>query len=167
MKKICFYCLIALLITSCAEKTVKYVVIGETVQPKKLPSTITINEFYSIADTTVVGISGKIHGSYIHEMDTIQEILELAQLKFTDIKTQTVFEKFTNSNGAYAITLPAATYEIEVNYVLFTPILVKNVRLGTGELFEFNVNLGQGFNKEVFKALNRKDRRIIVRTTAN
>jgi len=166
MKKLGFYCIALLLLTACAQKALKHAVIGEDMNPQKLPSIVTISENFVIAATTIVSVSGKIFGSYIHERkDTITDPLEFSNVVFTNVETKEVFGKVTKKDGSYTITIPAATYQIKAQFIGFNTIIIKNIQLGTGEIFNFSANLGQGIGKEYFKIKSNKTTRKLIRKT--
>lgn len=168
MKKIILCSIILCLLIACADKVVKYAVIGETMNPQELPSTVTYNETYLIADTIIVSVSGKILGSYIHERtDTISDALSYANVVLTNLKTKEVYEKFTEEDGTYRLTISAGNYQLKVQHVGYTPIFIENLQFGTGEVFNFLANLGQGFTSETFTANNKKNRRTIVRNASD
>ena len=166
MKKLSFYCITLLLLTACAQKVVKCGLVGENMNPQKLPSVVTINENILIADTTIVSISGKVLGSYIHERkDTITEPLEFANVMLTNVKTKEVFGQVTEVGGLYNLTIPAATYTLDVRFIGYNQIVVENVKLGTGEILNFSANLGQGIGEEYFRVRNHRTTKELIRKT--
>lgn len=157
MKKLSLYCITLFLVTACAKKVVKCGLIGENMNPQKLQSVVTINKNYLIADTTVVSVSGKIFGSYIHERtDTIVEPLQYANVIFKNVKTQAVLGTYSELDGLYNTTIPAATYQIEVQFIGYNRVIIENVQLGTGEILQMSANLGQGIDKEHFEIINHR-----------
>jgi hypothetical protein len=163
-----FLCSIAVLtLVTCAPKATKRtVIIGDPMTVQRLPSTIFIREKYQLSDTTVAHISGKIYGSFIHHpKDTVTDELAFAKVSLKDLKTKTVFSELTTFDATYSFFIPPATYQLEVQYVGYTPIIVKPLRFEAGEVFQLDANLGQGVKKDRFKIQHTKNRRKVKRLT--
>jgi hypothetical protein len=167
MKKRILLSITVLLVVACAEKTMKKtVIIGESMTVKRLPSTISFNENYQLADTTVVHISGKIYGSYIHHpKDTVMDELAFAKVSLIDTKTKTTFSELTSEDATCSLFVPAGTYQLEVQYVGYVPIVVAPLQCKAGEIINFSANLGQGIEKDIFKVKQTKHRRKVIRVT--
>ncbi|EDP95571.1 carboxypeptidase-like regulatory domain-containing protein [Kordia algicida OT-1] len=166
MKKGILYCVTLFLLTACAKKVVRCALIGENMNPKKLQSVVTINENRLIADTTVVNVSGKVLGSYIHDgNDTITDILEYANVAFTNLKTQEVLGTTSKVDGLYNIFIPAATYNIEFQFIGYNRVIIENVKLDTSEIVNLSANLGQGIGKEYFEIRKHRANRELIRKT--
>lgn len=117
-------------------------------------SKIVKNEMIGIADTTTAFLSG-----YVIDLET-KETLFYASVILKDKKTEKVYGQATDSLGQFSITVPASNYDFEVNYVGYSPIK-KDLKLGTGEMREMDIELGQGgafvtYEIKSEKKLNRR-----------
>jgi hypothetical protein len=117
-------------------------------------SKIVRNEMIGIADTTTAFLSGQVI-----DFET-KETLMYANVSLTDTKTEQVYGQATDSLGQFSITAPASIYEFEVNYVGYSSIK-QNLTLGTGEMREMKVGLGQAsafvtYEIKSDKKLNRR-----------
>lgn len=81
----------------------------------------------------------------------------------TATTTNKIYGQATDSLGQFSFTLPADNYILRINYVGYQSIK-QEVELGTGEIREMNVELGQGdgfvtYEIPSYKKLNRKQLR--------
>lgn len=100
-------------------------------------SKIVSDEMIGIADTTVAFLSGQVI-----DLKT-KETLRFANVSLKDVKTEKVYGQATDSLGYFSITVPASNYDFEVNYVSYS-LVKSDVKLGTGEMREMKIELGQG-----------------------
>jgi hypothetical protein len=117
-------------------------------------SMIVKNELIGIADTTTAFLSGQVIN-----LET-KETLWYANVSLKDKKTEQVYGQATDSLGQFSITVPANDYEFEVNYVGYSSIK-QDFKLGTGEMREMSIELGQGgafvtYEIKSDKKLNRR-----------
>lgn len=117
-------------------------------------SKIVKNEMIGIADTTTAFLSGQVI-----DLET-KETLRYANVSLKDKKTEKVYGQATDSLGLFSITVPANDYEFEVNYVGYSSIK-QDLKLGTGEMREMDIELGQGsafvtYEIKSEKKLNRR-----------
>ena len=75
---------------------------------------------------------------------------------FKNVKTQAVLGTYSELDGLYNTTIPAATYQIEVQFIGYNRVIIENVQLGTGEILQMSANLGQGIDKEYFEIINHR-----------
>ncbi|MBW8051444.1 MAG: carboxypeptidase-like regulatory domain-containing protein [Cytophagales bacterium] len=124
------------------------------VQKPSETSEIVKNENIGIADTIVAFLSGQIIGKGTNEP------LAFANVILTNQSTGKKFGMATDTNGTYTITAPADEYEFQINYVGYSTF--KNeLKLGTGEIREIDVALGQGgafvtYEIKSYKKLSRR-----------
>jgi hypothetical protein len=117
-------------------------------------SYIVKNEMIGIADTTTAFLKG-----LIIDKDS-KELLGFANVSLTDTTTNKIYGQSTDSLGQFSITLPADNYILRINYVGYQSIK-QEIELGTGEIREMNVELGQGdafvtYEIKSEKKLNRR-----------
>jgi hypothetical protein len=117
-------------------------------------SKIVKNEIIGITDTTTVFLSGQVI-----DLET-KETLLYANVSLKDKKTEKIFGQATDSLGQFSIYVPANDYEFEVKYVGYSPIQ-QDLKLGTGELREMDIELGEGgafvtYEIKSEKKLNRR-----------
>jgi|GEM_PF-6963749 len=117
-------------------------------------SKIVKNEMIGIADTTTAFLSGQVIN-----LET-KETLMYTNVSLKDTKTKQVYGQATDSLGQFSITVPANTYDFEVNYVGYSSIN-QELKLGTGEMRELKIALGEGgafvtYEIKSDKKLNRK-----------
>ncbi len=117
-------------------------------------SVIVKNEMIGIADTTTAFLSGQVT-----DLKT-KETLLYANVSLKDKKTEKVYGQATDSLGKFSITVPANDYEFKVNYVGYSSIK-QDLKLGTGEMREMDIELGQGgayvtYEIKSDKKLNRR-----------
>ncbi len=165
MKKLLIYTITLLLLTACAKKVVKCALVGETMNTQKLRSKITFNKNRIIADTIIVYVSGMIKGSYLNERDTITDALGFANFSMTDVKTGKVFGTVTEEDGSYHLTIPAGMYQLEVQFIGYNRVIVNDIQLGTGEIFNLSAHLGIGIDREYFEIQNHRATRELIRKT--
>ncbi len=118
-------------------------------------SKIVSNEIIGIADTTVAFISGQVI-----DLKT-KETLRFVNVILIDTKTKKVYGQSTDSLGQFSIMIPASNYDFKVNYIGYTPPIKSSVKLGTGEMREINIELGQSgdFVTYEIKSDNKLNRR--------
>lgn len=107
-----------------------------------------------IADTTTALFKGQII-----DKDT-KEMLVFANISLTDTTTNKIYGQSTDSLGQFSISLPADKYTLRINYVGYQRVK-QEIKLGTGEIREMNVELGQGDAFVIYeiksdKKLNRR-----------
>ena len=146
IKTICSYMVILLLIFACKSKNRVCgltVITMEYENRQKIPSTLKISEHFTIADTTVVNVSGKIYGETIYTSEKFQpeDILPFTNVVFKNAKTQQVFGETTNLEGLYSFTIPAATYQLKIQFIGFNTIVIDSLKLKTGEIFNLSAHL--------------------------
>jgi hypothetical protein len=105
-------------------------------RPKEKPTVIR-NERIGIGDTTIAFISGTV---YDYERQPLGfAVLNLISL--TDSSKQGVF---TDSLGNFKLHLPADKYKLTALFVGYTSLTIDELQLGTGELRELKLQLGNG-----------------------
>ncbi len=95
------------------------------------------DELIGIADTTVAVLSGQVF-----DLDT-KETLHFARVILKEAETDKSYGQITDSLGRFVITVPANEYEFEVRFIGRSSIK-KDLTLGTGEMREVKIELGQG-----------------------
>lgn len=99
-------------------------------------------ESVSIADTTIALVSGNI---YIKEStDTLYPPLVTigAAVYMVDQRTGKTYGNVTDISGKYQVHLPTSIYNFKVSYTGYNTLVVRNVIVNTGDIMEFNVQLG-------------------------
>ncbi|PTX63510.1 carboxypeptidase-like protein [Kordia periserrulae] len=133
----------------------------------KSKSTLDINKNLIFADTTVATISGKIYGESLYSDEKFQEedTLPFANIALINAETQEVLGTTTDLDGAYNLSIPAATYQLKISFVGYNIVLIDNIQLGTGELFNLSAQLGLGIEKEEFTIRNHRGTKKLIRKT--
>ena len=131
-----------LAVISCAKKTYLCGLTADTALP--IESKILKFEQQGVADTTVAFIRGNISGIHIHGNESLLEKLTLANFSATDKITDKTIGNVSDVNGNFSLILPATIYRFEIQFVGFNTLIFDNVKIGTGEIYEFNSLLGQG-----------------------
>ncbi len=98
----------------------------------------------AIADTTLANISGKIYAKYLNKNDTLIENFAHTTIFVRDVKTDSLIGTTSNLKGEYHFTIPAAEYDLEVQFVGYNHLKVKNIKIRTGEIINFSAIIGQG-----------------------
>ncbi len=110
---------------------------------QKIDSKILKLERTAIADTTMVFISGTIHGKDSLDGNVKTHLLAYANILVTDQMTGKTFSKSTDFNGKYNFYIPSSTYNLTVKTVTYNSLIIQNVKFGSGDIIEFNALLGQ------------------------
>jgi len=107
-----------------------------------------------IADTTIASISGKVYGKikYLNKKDTIIENLQYANIWVTDKKTDSSVGTTSNLKGEFQFNVPASKYDLNVQFIGFNNIKVKNIKIGTGDIIDFKTILEPGDGVTEFKS---------------
>ncbi|MFC0604569.1 carboxypeptidase-like regulatory domain-containing protein [Winogradskyella pulchriflava] len=104
-----------------------------------------------IADTTLASISGKIYAKSINEKDTLTDNFAFTNIWVRDLKTDSLIGTTSDSKGEFQFTMPASEYDLQVQFIGFNNLKVKNVKVGTGEIISFSAILGQGDGTTEYK----------------
>ena len=129
---------------SCATKNYVVCGIGSSMNLSNIDSEIIKLKRIGIADTTIASISGKIYAKSITKNDTLTENFRNINVWFKDIKTDSIIGKTTNSNGEFQFTIPASEYNLEVQFIGYNYLKVKDVKIGSGDIIYFSAIIGQG-----------------------
>ncbi|WP_420572247.1 carboxypeptidase-like regulatory domain-containing protein [Kordia sp.] len=162
------YITIFFLVFACSTKNrVCSLEVADISLQEKIPSVIKINEYFRIADTATASISGKIYGESLYSDEKFQkdDILPFVNIALTNTETQKIVGTTTDLDGTYKITIPAATYQIEIQFIGYNLVVIENVQLGTGEILNLSANLGQGIDKEYFEIRKHSTIRELIRKT--
>jgi hypothetical protein len=100
-------------------------------------------ERIAIADTTIAFISGTIFSCDSSESGVITDKLMSACIYVVDKNTGQKIGNFTDSEGHYQFNLPASTYDLKVQSIEYTTLIIRDVIFGTGDMVEFDALLGQ------------------------
>ena len=136
---------------SCSKKN--YVTCGltEDLNSATIDSEIIELKRIGISDTIVANISGKIFTRYIHKKDTLTDNFPFVNIFIRDIKTDSIIGTTTNSKGEYQYTIPASKYDFEIQFIGFNNLLIKNIKIGKGDIINFSATIGQGNGVTVYK----------------
>jgi hypothetical protein len=94
------------------------------------------------ADTTIARFSGFISGRECLDTTVLAFPLMEAVISATDTNGRTYFD-LTDLHGKYQFSLPASIYRMTAECIQFNTIIIYNVRVENGDVFEFNAELGQ------------------------
>ncbi|WP_293890294.1 carboxypeptidase-like regulatory domain-containing protein [Flavobacterium sp.] len=125
-------------------------------RPKEKPTVIK-NERIGIGDTTIAFVSGTIY-------DYEKQPLGFAALNFLSLTDSSKHDVFTDSLGNFKLHLPADKYKLTALFVGYTSLTIDDLQLGTGELRELKLQLGNGGAFKTYliqsdKPLSEKDLR--------
>lgn len=133
-------------------------------RPKEKP-TVLKNERIGIGDTTIAFISGTI-------LDYKGQSLGFAVLYLMSLTDSSKHATFTDSLGNFQLHLPIDKYKLTALSVGYSSLTIDELQLGTGELREMKLQLGNGgayktyliqsdkpLNKRKLKRLGRKMRK--------
>ncbi len=166
MKKLSFYCITLLLLTACAStnRICSLSIVDFNLQTKS-QSTVRISKNLTTTDTTAATVSGKIYGESIYSDEQFQQedILPFTNISLINIETQEVLGTTTDLNGNYNLSIPAATYQFKISFVGYNVVLIDNLQLGTGEIFNLSAQLGLGIDKEEFTFQNHSTTKELIR----
>jgi hypothetical protein len=137
-------------LNSCANKTHKNGLHSD-VNSVSIDSEIIDFIRIGIADTTLASISGKIYAKSINKNDTLTDNLAFANIWVKDIKTDSLIGTTSNSKGEFQFTIPVSEYDLEVQFIGFNNLKVKNVKIGTGDIINFSGIIGQGNSVTEYK----------------
>ncbi|MBW1296370.1 carboxypeptidase-like regulatory domain-containing protein [Aquimarina litoralis] len=98
----------------------------------------------AIADTTPASISGKIYAKSFDGSDTLTENFAYTNIFVRDLKTDSLIGTTSNLKGEYQFTIPAAEYDLEVQFIGYNNLKVHNIKITTGEIINFSAIIGQG-----------------------
>ena len=108
----------------------------------KIDSKVLKLERVSIADTTIAFISGTIYSK--DGTDTLYPPLATigAIVFMIDQRTGKRYFNVTDYSGKYLLHLPTSIYDLKVQYNGYNTLVMRNFILKTGDIMEFNVQLG-------------------------
>ena len=129
---------------SCAKKN--YVIYDNEIDLNSITISSEIIELkrIGITDTNFASISGKIYLKSINKNDTLTDKFPGANILVKDIKSDSIIGTVSNLKGEYQFTIPASEYDLEVQFIGFNNLKIKNIKIGTGEIINFSAILGQG-----------------------
>nr|MCU0350405.1 carboxypeptidase-like regulatory domain-containing protein [Flavobacterium sp.] len=61
----------------------------------------------------------------------------------TEQTTGKVYGNSTDINGKYKFFIPSSTYDLKVQMVNYTTLIIRNIKIGSSDVIEFNALLGQ------------------------
>ncbi len=102
-----------------------------------------------IDDTLHANITGKIYEKTTYVNDTL--ILPFANIWAKDTKTDCIIETTSNINGEYNVKLSKSQYDLEIQFVGFNSLRIKNLKIGSGETLKLSAILGEGNGKTEYK----------------
>ncbi|GGW73277.1 carboxypeptidase family protein [Winogradskyella epiphytica] len=137
---------------SCAKKNYVTCGLGSEMNPKTIDSEIIELKRIGIADTTLASISGKICAKSINENDTLTDNFAYTNIWVKDIQTDSLIGTTSNSKGEFQFTIPASEYNLEVQFIGFNNLKVRNVKIGTGDIINFSAIIGQGNGTTEYKS---------------
>ncbi len=135
--------LISILFSNCARKPVYTCGLDYLANRPIIDSRIIELKRTGIADTTIAYISGRILGKDSTDAEVSIDTLAYANVYIVNKTTGQTIGKVTDLNGKFEFSLPSASYDLKVKYIAYNTLIVRNVFLGTGDIFEFNALLGQ------------------------
>lgn len=136
---------------SCAKKNYVTCGLDSNMNLTTIDSEIIELKRIGIADTTLASISGKIYAKSINKNDTLTNNFAYTNIWVKDIKTDSLIGTTSNSKGEFQFTIPASEYNLEVQYIGFNNLKVKNVKIGTGDIINFSAIIGQGNGTTEYK----------------
>ena len=136
---------------SCAKKNYVVCGLGSDMNLTKLDSKIIELKRIGIADTTLASISGKIYAKSINKNDTLIANFAYTNIWVRDVKTDSLIGTTSDSKGEFQFTIPASEYDLQVQFIGFNNLKVKNVKVGTGDIINFSAILGQGDGTTEYK----------------
>jgi hypothetical protein len=136
---------------SCAEK--KYATYPDSIDSitKSIDSEIIEFKRIGIADTTFANIYGEVFLKSIYKSDTIIRKAVGTNILFRNIESDSLINTVANMKGEYQITIPASEYNLEIFSIGFNKLTIRNVTIGTGEIYNFSAIIGQGNKVTNFK----------------
>lgn len=108
----------------------------------KFDSKVLRLERVGAADTTIAFISGSIYGKDSSDTHVSTDTLIAAYVCLVDQATGKIYCKPTDLNGKYQFSLPVSTYNLKVQYIAYNTLVIRNVKLETGDIVEFDALLG-------------------------
>ncbi|WP_179016888.1 carboxypeptidase-like regulatory domain-containing protein [Winogradskyella forsetii] len=136
---------------SCAKKNYVVCGLGSDMNLITLESKIIELKRIGIADTTLASISGKIYAKSINKNDTLTDNFAFTNIWVRDLKTDSLIGTTSDSKGEFQFTIPASEYDLQVQFIGFNNLKVKNVKVGTGDIISFSAILGQGNGTTEYK----------------
>ncbi|EDP70745.1 hypothetical protein FBALC1_08298 [Flavobacteriales bacterium ALC-1] len=129
---------------SCAKKNYVVCGLGSDMNLITLDSKILELKRIGIADTILASISGKIYAKSINKNDTLTDSFAFTNIWVRDLKTDSLIGTTSDYKGEFQFTIPASEYDLQVQFIGFNNLKVKNVKVGTGDIISFSAILGQG-----------------------
>ena len=116
-----------------------------------------------IADTTIAYVTGTVVGKYKTDSSEYLDTLIGAPVSFYDSESDLMIGEMTDRNGSYSFRLPPSSYDVHVSYIAHNELVIKDLKLASGEIIDLNLLLGQsgGHRDSCVYALN-EDRTIEV-----
>ncbi len=128
----------------------EYIVLKfENIDIKNFDSKVLKFKRLGSSNKTIAKIYGKIFENSIYENDTL--ILPYASIWVKNIKTDSVIATTSNLKGEYELVLPEAVYDLEVQFIGFNNLRIKNLKVLNGQEFNISGFLGEGNGATVYK----------------
>ncbi|XLS27933.1 carboxypeptidase-like regulatory domain-containing protein [Flavobacteriaceae bacterium M23B6Z8] len=95
-------------------------------------------------DSNQIVIFGNIQDKEFAKIDALNSELGLANIRVKNIHTDSIINTISKLEGDFEIYLSPSTYEIRIDFVAYNSIIVRNLEVTYGDVFEVKANLGIG-----------------------
>ncbi len=143
--RILFLLLVLFSLVSCKSKKTEYVC-GNTFLTNMESVDGKVSKFKTVgfADTTVAFVRGQVLGMSSYGDSISVDTLPLALIRFQSIDDSLYKDICADIDGNFKIDLDAGVYNVTIKYFGFKVLKINNLGLGSGEVKELGVILGQG-----------------------
>ncbi|CAL2102993.1 Carboxypeptidase family protein [Tenacibaculum sp. 190130A14a] len=94
------------------------------------------------SNSNLTSITGKVFDNSIDENDTLT--LPFANVVAKNQVTDSIIGTITNEEGMFELNLPPSKYNLEIEFIGFNTLIIKNVKISKGNHMYLSSILGSG-----------------------